>query len=110
MTQSFYTELKMATEICSACGVQFALPEQFMGMLRENGHAFSCPNGHTQHYTKTIGEELQTAENKLESVQREKDQLQKKYDRLVKKATKEATKEAATKVVYSSILDGMHGE
>lgn len=38
-------------EDCCACGVEFALTEQYYNERVKDHKLFYCPNGHSQHYT-----------------------------------------------------------
>jgi hypothetical protein len=44
---------RLVTEQCCNCSVWFAMPSGLNERLRENGGLFYCPNGHSQHYTKS---------------------------------------------------------
>ena len=58
---------------CCKCGVEFASP--VIIKRRDDGDWFYCPNGHTQHFTKTteaeLREELQREKNRRESAERD---------------------------------------
>lgn len=55
-------------EICCGCGVQFWMTTDLNRSRREDNRSFYCPNGHAQSYR----------ENKLEILQKEKDELQRR--------------------------------
>lgn len=57
-------DIVLATETCCNCSVAFAMPTEMMDRLRTNGGSFYCPNGHSQHYTKTEVQRLRTELNK----------------------------------------------
>lgn len=44
-------------ETCCNCGVEFASPVLRKRLI--DGKSFYCPNGHSQHYTKTTSQKLQ---------------------------------------------------
>ena len=46
------TTVKLVTEVCAACGIVFAMPQEVNERLRTKGGAFYCPNGHSQVYTE----------------------------------------------------------
>ena len=48
-----YVNETLETEQCCNCGIWFAIPQAVQKRLLENGALFYCPNGHSQHYTKT---------------------------------------------------------
>ncbi|MBA7498908.1 hypothetical protein ES704_01647 [subsurface metagenome] len=46
------TTVKLVTEVCCACGIVFAMPQEVNERLRTKGGTFYCPNGHSQVYTE----------------------------------------------------------
>ena len=63
MGYAIQKQLVLETAECCACGVVFAMPDYMMKARRNDGGAFFCPNGHSQHYTKS---EVQRLREKLE--------------------------------------------
>ena len=61
----------LVTETCFACGVLFAMTEEFRAQRlkeRERG-SFYCPNGHAQHYLgKSDAEKAREAEQHVEEL------------------------------------------
>jgi hypothetical protein len=43
---------------CAACGVVFAITEEFRASRQKDGKTFYCPNGHTLHYSESEAERL----------------------------------------------------
>lgn len=51
--------ITMVTEICCNCGVAFGLPSDLQEQFkRDKEKYFYCPNGHSQHYSKSREEIL----------------------------------------------------
>lgn len=50
-----YTEtVTLITEICCICGIAFGIPSDLRKHLRADPNKyFYCPNGHSQHYSKS---------------------------------------------------------
>jgi hypothetical protein len=48
----------METVICCECSVPFAMPQQLKQHLKDTGNSFYCPNGHSQHYTRSTVQKL----------------------------------------------------
>lgn len=70
---------------CAACGVPFALSEQFEEHKRKTHDSFYCPNGHGQHYpqdneTEKLRKELKRKEQELADKAIEKIKLQREFD------------------------------
>lgn len=67
MTMTTFDTLT-ATE-CSACGVQFAMPDGMLKAKQGNGQTFYCPNGHSLSWAKTdadrLRDELATTKTRL---------------------------------------------
>lgn len=52
MGQPAYQEnVTMKLEACCACGLLFGLTEDFQRRRKQDHKLFTCPNGHSQHYT-----------------------------------------------------------
>lgn len=68
-----YTEmfLNMVTLICCDCGVPFGVPVRLNQCFRDTGQYFSCPNGHSQHYSKSSVELLKEKYEKEQQELRE---------------------------------------
>lgn len=47
--------------ICSACGVEFALPLSLRNERKQSGGNFFCPNGHSLVYSETMAKVLAVA-------------------------------------------------
>lgn len=45
------------TETCITCGIQFAVPPEYVRRLRETHRTFYCPNGHNMYYPSETEEE-----------------------------------------------------
>lgn len=58
---------------CANCGMTFAMPERYLRKLRQEGGAFYCPAGHSQHFreseVKKLTKQLETAERQTKLVQ-----------------------------------------
>lgn len=52
-------QINLETEECCTCAVVFAMPASLKLERRNNGGSFYCPNGHSQHYTKTRVKQLE---------------------------------------------------
>lgn len=52
-------EVVLETETCCECGVPFAMPDYMRSRRLQDGKYFFCPNGHSQHYTKSEVQRLQ---------------------------------------------------
>jgi hypothetical protein len=65
--------ITMVTEICCSCGVAFGLPSDLQDVLKNDPNKnFYCPNGHSQHYTKSKEQRLrEEAEFKLRQKENE---------------------------------------
>jgi hypothetical protein len=57
MSTTFVT-IALEAETCCNCGVAFGLEASHMRRLRDGGGWFYCPNGHSQHYTRTTVQRL----------------------------------------------------
>jgi hypothetical protein len=55
------------TGACPECGIDLAVPSNFLRVKREQGGDLFCPNGHKFHYTKT---EVQKLQEELEAEKR----------------------------------------
>jgi hypothetical protein len=64
MNTTFQISAKLSTETCCSCFIQFAMPEELQTKRRNDGGSFYCPNGHSQHYTKTRVQELEEQLNR----------------------------------------------
>lgn len=66
----YETTVTMVTEQCCNCGIVFGMPSDLVKVLRNDPQKyFHCPNGHSQHYSKSA---LQV---KLDNANREKERL-----------------------------------
>lgn len=73
MSKSVFTdEVVLVTETCCACGTVFAMERELNKMCREKGErkSFYCPNGHGQHYTKGVEDELRELKDQLKREQK----------------------------------------
>lgn len=63
----------MVTEICCNCGVPFGIPSDLHDHLQNDPNKyFYCPNGHSQHYSKSREQRLrEEAERKLRNKENE---------------------------------------
>jgi septal ring factor EnvC (AmiA/AmiB activator) len=77
---------RLYIETCCACGVLFAMPEDFNDRLRETGTTFYCPNGHRQSYNSEI-----------EKLKRDLDAERTRTKRLREEVDNERNRHAATK-------------
>jgi len=80
-------------EICCNCNLPFMMPKWFREhVVNDSRVNFYCPKGHSQHYTKTLREEMndliQTNKTKLESKNSEIASLKKEIEKY-KTITKE---------------------
>ena len=48
---------ELVTETCISCGIQFAVPPEYVRHLRETHRTFYCPNGHNMYYPAQTEEE-----------------------------------------------------
>lgn len=62
---SVSTSVQLITEECSACGIVYAVPEDFNVCCKRDKKTFYCPNGHAQVY----------GENEADLIRRERDRL-----------------------------------
>ncbi len=67
MTSTISYQATLETEECCNCSILFAMPVAMMKRLRQDGGSFYCPNGHSQHYTKTENQKLR---EQLEATQK----------------------------------------
>lgn len=77
-----YTEtVTMITEICCNCGVAFGIPSDLQRVLRADPNKyFYCPNGHSQHYSKSTADKLrEQIESEKNDHKRQMEQLQNKF-------------------------------
>lgn len=88
---------RLVTEICYACGITFAMPEDYRNRaLNDHSRSFYCPAGHQQHYVgKTEAEKLrdQLAEkerlltvkqNQLADAYRQRDNISRENETLIR--------------------------
>jgi hypothetical protein len=61
---------------CYKCGILFGVPNHWVKTRREDKDWFYCPNGHQQHFTKSVTDDL------AEKLSRAKQQLAEKDDDL----------------------------
>lgn len=64
----------LQSEVCAACGIEFAMPQHFVTKRRESGKEFFCPNGHSLSFSKS-------------EVQRLREQLERKEQQLAQERT-----------------------
>ncbi len=64
---SYQKTITMVTEICCGCGVAFGMPSDLQTQFKNDPNKFFyCPNGHSQHYSKSQEQKLrEEAERKL---------------------------------------------
>lgn len=74
--QTFTNTEVLVTETCFRCGLLFAFPMEWQDRRRTDKTNFWCPNGHTQHYTRSEVDELR------ERLERSKCDLDGALDRL----------------------------
>jgi len=54
ITETYSKNVTMITEICCNCGIIFGMPSALQeALLSDSQKYFYCPNGHSQHYTKS---------------------------------------------------------
>jgi hypothetical protein len=58
MGQTILRTVTLETEECCNCGIVFAMPDYLRKRLLTQGGNFYCPNGHSQHYTKSENQRL----------------------------------------------------
>ena len=62
-------DIRLTTETCITCGIEFGMPEDYHTALRGHGQTFYCPNGHSMWYGKsrvdTLREQLRAAETRV---------------------------------------------
>ena len=96
---TYQKTITMVTEICCNCGVAFGMPSDLQEQLKNDpSQYFYCPNGHSQHYSKSkeqrLREEAERAlrlkENEMANLASTKIQLEeqlKKSERKLKRLT-----------------------
>ena len=83
----------LVTEECCACGIPFAMPEEFRKAMVDDKKSFHCPNGHSQHYTTSEADRLR------KQLEQERAALNSAYDRLnAEKRSHAATKGQLTRI------------
>jgi hypothetical protein len=71
---TYNTTVVMITEHCCNCGVQFGIPKELYNQLRNDPAMwFYCPNGHKQHYSKSL--EVQAREEAEKKLREKEDEL-----------------------------------
>lgn len=85
---NFQTVTKYVGETCCTCGVQFALSLDTYNRRHNEGGLFYCPNGHSQHYTKSentrLKEEIAKKDAAIEAERRRTEWLRADARRLEK--------------------------
>jgi hypothetical protein len=64
--------VRLETVNCAQCGVSFSLPEHLNTKRREDGQAFTCPNGHSNVYKKST---IDTLKEQIAALEKERDTL-----------------------------------
>lgn len=91
---TYTKEITMVTEVCCSCGIAFGMPSDLQGHLKNDPNKyFYCPNGHSQHYTKSREQRLrEEAEAKLRQKEQQlrdadiaKNILQADFDKVTRK-------------------------
>lgn len=92
---SLYTEeVTMVVEVCCNCGIVFGMPSNLNRVLRDDPDKwFYCPNGHSQHYSKSATQRkleetkklLEDAQNRLAQERTSKIQIENLLDKERKK-------------------------
>lgn len=70
MTGTIVLGIRLESITCYSCGTVFAVTDSLARKLHDTGSTFYCPNGHSQHFTKTTQQKLEDA---LEQVKRERE-------------------------------------
>ena len=95
---SFVETETFVVEHCCNCGVSFAMTSDMQNRFKEQGGNFYCPNGHSQYYTTSdvqrLESELNAARKKLTSTQfelaaehSEREKIQAKFKRHQKRSS-----------------------
>lgn len=83
------TTIKLITEECCNCGVMFAMPQELKNELVNTKRTFYCPNGHSQHYSRSeidrLKENLARYERELAQKSVEKIQLEDALEKSIRK-------------------------
>lgn len=85
-------------ETCCNCGVEFASPVLIQRL--KDGKSFWCPNGHSQHYTKTTEQKLRE-ELEVEKRRRLQAESDAEWQRSVARSAQVATTKAKNKLARS---------
>lgn len=75
--------MTMLVEECCRCGVAFGMPSELVDECQKDSKKyFYCPNGHSQHYSRSEADKLRTERNNL------KQQLARKDDEIANQKSK----------------------
>lgn len=62
MTRALYTRVTaLESTWCPSCNITFAVPEEWLGIRRDTGESFWCPNGHSLAFKETAEQRLAKA-------------------------------------------------
>lgn len=73
MAKTIEVTTKLFVENCCACGIAFAMPEDFEERSRKDHQSFYCPSGHSQSYPAKSEEERLREELKREQARRDRE-------------------------------------
>lgn len=90
-TLTIQQERRLITETCSACGILYAMDEQFQRERQADKRMFYCPNGHGQSYTgkseaQKLREQLEEERRQRQSAEQRIAMWQDEYDAAAKEA------------------------
>lgn len=71
---TFIGQIKLYTIECCECGTLFAMTETLRNEYKRSRGYFTCPNGHSQAYSKTKEEDLQAIIKKKDAELAKKDE------------------------------------
>jgi len=52
-------QVQLESRTCGTCGLPFAAPDYFWRQRKRDGESYTCPNGHSWHFSETEAMELQ---------------------------------------------------
>jgi Zn-finger protein len=67
---------------CCVCGTLFAMEEQLDGLRHKDGGLYYCPNGHSQHYTKSAAKLIADLKQKQNEMREELSEAKTEITRL----------------------------
>ena len=67
MTTTIVQSLILETTSCIACGMVFAVPQDWLAARRKDGQGFHCPGGHSLVFTVTENDKLRRQVKQLEA-------------------------------------------